>query len=348
MRMRTVTAAICALGAVVAATVSTGAPATARTSTDLRVGTFNIVTVSADPGASGDRHVWKERRGTIIGQILGQGLDVVGIQEANQSTLYKSRLVGGSTQFLDLRNGLNAAGGHYALTSTASYNCLRAWSSNHCKYRNRAASGDNRILYNHDKLALIYKGAYRYPHQVPGKTARYLAWTFLRDRATGKEFLFTTTHLDPYSIPVRVQQWHDMIAKVNKLKGSRPVIVTGDFNTSKYSPYANTMLPAMQNNGYGDTLGQRYKTNPTALRAQSTRHAWVNSYNGFRRAVGGYGDDRSASTPRTGNGIDWIFATNSLPVREFEVVAAVDEGSMQLTGTIPSDHNMMRATITLP
>ncbi len=245
MRMRTATAALCALGAIVAATVSTGAPATAGTSTDLRVGTFNIVTVSADPGASGDRHVWKERRGTIIGQILGQGLDVVGIQEANQSTLYKSRLVGGSTQFLDLRNGLNAAGGHYALTSTASYNCLRAWSSNHCKYRNRAASGDNRILYNHDKLALIYKGAYRYPHQVPGKTARYLAWTVLRDRATGKEFLFTTTHLDPYSIPVRIQQWHDMIAKVNKLKGSRPVIVTGDFNTSKYSPYAATMLPAM-------------------------------------------------------------------------------------------------------
>ena len=348
MRMRTVTAAICAMGAIVAAAVSTGAPAIARTSTDLRVGTFNIVTVSADPGASGDRHVWKDRRGTIISQILGQGLDVVGIQEANQSTLYKSRLVGGSTQYLDLRNGLNAAGGHYALTSTASYNCVRAWSSNKCHYRNRAASGDNRILYNHDKLALIYKGAYRYPHQVKGKTARYLAWTVLRDRATGKEFLFTTTHLDPYSIPVRIQQWRDMIAKLHKLQGSRPVIATGDFNTSKYSPYASTMLPAMQSAGFGDTLGQRYRTNPTALRAQSTRHAWVNSFNGFRRSVGGYGDDRSASTPRTGNGIDWIFATNSLPVREFEVVAAVDEGSMQLTGTIPSDHNMMRATITLP
>ena len=124
--------------------------------------------------------------------------------------------------------------------------------------------------------------------------------------------------------------------------------VTGDFNTSKYSPYAATMLPAMANNGYGDTLGQRYRTNPTALRAQSTRHAWVNSFNGFRRAVGGYADDRASATPRTGNGIDWIFATNSLPVREFEVVAAVDEGSMQLSGTIPSDHNMMRATLTLP
>ena len=71
MRMRTATAALCALGAIVAATVSTGAPATAGSSTDLRVGTFNIVTVSADPGASGDRHVWKERRGTVIGQILG-------------------------------------------------------------------------------------------------------------------------------------------------------------------------------------------------------------------------------------------------------------------------------------
>ena len=65
-----------------------------------------------------------------------------------------------------------------------------------------------------------------------------------------------------------------MIAKINKLKGSRPVIVTGDFNTSKYSPYAATMLPAMQNNGYGDTLGQRYTHEPRprcGRRAPGTR-----------------------------------------------------------------------------
>ena len=92
-------------------------------------------------------------------------------------------------------------------------------------------------------MLLIGKGQYKYPHQVAGKNARYLGWGVFRVKATGQEMLFTTTHLDPYSKSVRVAQWRDMIAKVNKLKGSRPVVVTGDFNSTKYSPWASSLLP---------------------------------------------------------------------------------------------------------
>lgn len=352
MRMRTAAAAVGVLSAMAAGTVSTGAPAGAEVSgTDVRVGTFNIVGVNVDSTASGERRVWRARRGTIIGQVLAQHLDVVGLQEANQSTIYRSQLVGGATQYLDLRNGLNRAGGHYQVTSVYPYNCYRPNSSLKCQYRNRAASGDNRILYNTDTMSLVYKGAYRYPHQFSGKNARYLAWAVLRVKATGHEMLFTTTHLDPYSRTVRVAQWRDMIAKVNSLKASRPVVVTGDFNSTKYSSWARDLLPAMVSNGYGDALGQRFATNPIGLRAGSTRRAWVNSFNGFRRNVAGFGyeEDRYVvSNPRTGNGVDWIFASNSLRVKEFEVVANVDESTLQLIGTIPSDHNMLRATIALP
>ena len=55
-------------------------------------------------------------------------------------------------------------------------------------------------------MTLLYKGAYKYPHQVPGKTARYLGWAVFRVKATQREVLFVTTHLDPYSKPVRVAQ----------------------------------------------------------------------------------------------------------------------------------------------
>jgi endonuclease/exonuclease/phosphatase family metal-dependent hydrolase len=318
---------------------------------DVRVGTFNVVTVSADGNASGERKVWRERRGTVIDQILGQRLDVVGVQEANQSSIYGNRLVDDSrNQYLDLRNGLNRAGGAYQVSSVYPYNCYKPFSSRNCHYRNRAASGDNRILYNTRTMLLLSKGAYKYPHQVKNSTARYLAWAVFQVKGTGQQMLFTTTHLDPYSKSVRIAQWRDMIARVNALKGSRPVVVTGDLNTTKYSDWASSLLPAMYSNGYGDALGQRYRTNPASLRPQSSHRVWINSFNRFRRDVTSYSywADRGSSRPRTGNGVDWIFASNNLRVRDFEVVANLDESTGQIVGTIPSDHQMLRATITLP
>jgi endonuclease/exonuclease/phosphatase family metal-dependent hydrolase len=142
-----------------------------------------------------------------------------------------------------------------------------------------------------------------------------------------------------------------MIAKVNSLKGSRPVVVTGDFNTTKYSAWASSLLPAMRNNGYGDALGQQYATNGTVPRPASVRRVWMNSFNAFRRDVRPYSyeEDRyNTRNPRTGNGVDWIFASNDLAIREFEVVANVDESTLRLLGTIPSDHELLRATIALP
>jgi endonuclease/exonuclease/phosphatase family metal-dependent hydrolase len=354
MRLRTRVAVLGALASMAAATltVTAGVPATADpTGADVRVGSYNVLGVNTDSKHRGEHKVWKVRRTAVIGQILSRDLDVVGLQEANQSTIYRRHLVDGITQYLDLRNGLNRAGGHYALTSVNAYNCYRPMSTYKCHYRYRAAAGDNRILYNTDTLSLVSQGAYRYPHQLRGSTKRFLAWSVLRVKATGHDFLFTTTHLDPYSKSVRAAQWRDMIAKVNRLKGSRPVIATGDFNSTKYSAWAGSLLPAMVRNGYGDALGQHYRTNPTGLRAQSTRHVWFNSFNGFRRNVASYGyaQDRNVThDPRTGNGVDWIFASNSLPVKEFEVVANMDDSTLRQTGTIPSDHHMLRATITLP
>ena len=353
-RPRLATAGISLFSVVAACCASLGlapaSPADAAGSTDVRFGTFNIVTVSADQ-ASGERRPWRDRRSAVIGQILGQRLDVVGVQEANQSSIYGSRLVDDRrNQYLDLRNGLNRAGGAYQVTSVYPYNCYKAWSSRNCHYRNRAASGDNRILYNTRTMLLRAKGAYKYPHQVQDSTARYLAWAVFEVRATGRQVLFTTTHLDPYSKSVRVAQWRDMIAKVNRIRAGRPVVLTGDFNTSKYSPWAASMLPAMADNGYPDAFGQRYRQNPTALRPRATKGIWINSFNKFRRDVRTYSywDDRFLSQPRTGNGIDWIFASTRLTVQDAEVVADLDQSTGMVRGTIPSDHHLLRATISLP
>ena len=325
-------------------------PASAASSSDLRFGTFNIVTVSADGNASGERKVWRERRGTVISQILRQGLDVVGVQEANQSSIYGSRLVDDKrNQYLDLRNGLNRAGGAYQVTSVYPYNCYKPWTSRNCHYRDRAASGDNRIIYNTRTMLLLHKGAYKFPHQVRNSTARYLGWAVFRVRATGHEVLFVTTHLDPYSKTVRVAQWRDLIRKVNGLRHGRPVVVTGDFNSTKWSDWSRDLLPAMYANGYDDVLDQRYRQNPTTLRAQSKVGVYINSFNRWRRDVRTYSywDDRYSSRPRTGNGVDWVFASHGMIVRRVEVVADMDDNG-QIVGTIPSDHHMIAATIAVP
>ena len=105
-------------------------------------------------------------------------------------------------------------------------------------------------------------------------------------KATGKSFFFSTTHLDPYSVPARLSRWNEIISMTTALKGSLPVVSTGDFNTSKYSDYADTYLPRMKSNGYGDVVDQTANKNTVSpARAESTYRAWVNSYSGFRRDV---------------------------------------------------------------
>ena len=62
-------------------------------------------------------------------------------------------------------------------------------------------------------------GAVTYSAHATGKSPRYLAWAILRMKATGKKFLFTTTHLDPYSISARKRQWDQLIAKIELPQG---------------------------------------------------------------------------------------------------------------------------------
>ena len=70
----------------------------------------------------------------------------------------------------------------------------------------------------------------------------------------------------------------------------------------------------------------------------------MNTANKFQRDV----PPSATGTPRpSGNNIDWIFASNSLPVQEYKVVVDYDPNTWQVNGVIPSDHNMVRATLSL-
>ena len=312
----------------------------------VRVASFNIRSVRKD--VPGDEELpWRDRRTAVIRQIIGEHLDVIGVQEASQNGKYTAQMVDGRNQFLDLRNGLRKAGGAWRLTSKASYNCERMHASASCEYRDRGASRTTKILYNAHKVDKLRSGSYLYRHQSTGDNdQRYLVWAVFRDRSSGRRFFFANTHLSTGSGSLQKDQWRELIGKVNQLKDGLPTIVVGDFQRSRMKDPVTDMLDAMKAAGYGDVLGQRpgepFVENP---RARRTTQEWVNSMNHFNRDVRDFAFEDNRE--RAGNFIDWIFASNDLPIRQYEVVADIDQQTMKLRGIIPSDHNMVRASVVL-
>jgi endonuclease/exonuclease/phosphatase family metal-dependent hydrolase len=318
------------------------APTTAVDSaTPLRVGSFNVrnATLPTAPGLAS----WGKRRGTAIRQILAKDLDVFGIQEASYAPHTGIKYAYGYTQYLDLVGGLNANGGSFRLTSNAAYNCKNARTPYKCERRNRGASGGDRIAYDSTRIEKVSRGATKYRAQ--GGSVRYFVWAVLRVRETGQEFLFTTTHLSSSS-DTRLAQWREMVRMIEALKGDRPVVATGDFNTQKGNPIAAEMLPAMKNAGYGDVLNQEYDVNPVAEpRAETTVNGWVNSFNGGRSNVAKFGF--ASRRDKTGNIIDYVFASNHLTVHRWEVVVRYDPKTLDVLGRHASDHNLVVATLGL-
>lgn len=313
-------------------------------SADLHVGSFNIYGANNDSKATGEAKTWAERKPGVVADIIGEKADVVGLQEANQSTIYN--LPGGVNQFTDLRNGLNAAGQPYELANTNGYNCAKPSTSSNCSYVDQGASNGTRIIYNTATVSLVGQGSFRYTKQT-SSTHRYFAWATFQHKSTGNRFFFATTHLQPGDAVAREAQWKELIAKVKSLNTTNlPVIITGDFNTSKFSSPAATMLPTMKSAGFLDVLNQTYgDSTPTSPPAEKLTNAWINSFNDFRRDITPY----SYSTARTkvGNSIDWVFTT-AMRVRELKVVIDFDPATLRVIGVIPSDHNMIRATVVLP
>lgn len=343
-------AAIVALGVAAGLTVTAGpagqAVAAAKVPVDIRVATYNVTNVSLDK-AQGEFRPWRERRPAIVANILGENVDVIGVQELNPSRVYAPRLVAGKTQFQDLLKGLNSGGGWYALTNSKSYNCKKARTQYNCKKVDRGASHSDRIYYNKRTISLVSQGAMQYKAQRSGTSPAHLGWAVLQSLATGSQFLFVTTHLEPKDEGIRAAQWQELIAKVNSIKGALPVVVTGDFNTHKMSSLGQRFVPAMKASGYGDVLNQQpYVTRIEQPRAQNVVNGWISSVNKLQHDVRSfsYWDEQF----RAANSIDWIFASNELPVVEYKTVVDYDPSSWQLNGVIPSNHNLVRATLTLP
>ena len=59
---------------------------------------------------------------------------------------------------------------------------------------------------------------------------RIATWIVLKDKTTGKEFIFVNTHFDHRGKQARVESARLLRSKIPELAGGRQVILTGDFN----------------------------------------------------------------------------------------------------------------------
>ena len=297
----------------------------------VRVGSFNIVNVALDNKATGNALPWAKRRAAVASAILHGKLDVVGLQEASQWNDYHYASAAALTQFDDLVLGLLAKGATYKVVDGA-----------------RDSSGDTRIIYNPTRLTVVKHGVYDYTGDTAsGEGTSYLAWAVFKTVQGGHKFFYANTHLIPHHTDLQKKEWLQLITKVKDLRNGLPVIVGGDFQQSKWHEPTATMLPKMKKAGFGDVTGSVPKDdhlrNP---RPDKLTRAWLDSTNKWDRVV--KNNSVSPRKGRIGANIDWIFATNSLHVNSWTVEAKLNSATTKYVDTMPSDHNLVWASIVIP
>ncbi|HSI27187.1 MAG TPA: endonuclease/exonuclease/phosphatase family protein [Aeromicrobium sp.] len=298
MSIRIVRAAVVGL---VISLASSMAPAFAAE--PIQVGTYNIRNPDSSTPAP-----WDQRLPGIVQNILAEGVSVLGVQE-----LY------GADERKEFLKALNTAAG-----DPTAYDMSRP--------ANDSGGYDNRIVYDTRLVQRVAADAITFANQQVGDTRREMAWAVFQ-RVNGGQFLVVNTHLCPTSDPVTAAQWTELIGHTAALRaayGGIPVLAIGDFNTTKFEPPAKKNLKLMRRNGFGDVLGQTYRS----YRVKGARAV------GAERIDANFGSSNAKPVGRkkNGNSIDWIFASNQLDVLRYRVVVRRDL----------SDHNMVTSTIVLP
>lgn len=322
---------------------------TTTTAAPLRVASYNVRKHNSFDGVPNEG-TWLQRRDAVAGLITGQAPDVLALQEAQQSRI---READGSlaklAQMEDLVARLPAT---YRLTNPHRYDCVKSTTMTRCKKQDRNASRGVRIVYNSAEVELIRHGAKRLSYLTASAMERYVAWAVFRHRDSGKDFVFADVHLENTddSVPgstayyeLRKTQTRESLAEVDANNpGKLPVIVAGDFNSTKFDLPSNGPYDVMRAAGYVDPLGNTHRSSTIASWATAEKRIRT-QYNSYNRWA--------LSPPRSSNPngsyFDYLFTSGPLRVSEWETAMNLrSDGTW--AGVIPSDHHLIRATVWLP
>jgi endonuclease/exonuclease/phosphatase family metal-dependent hydrolase len=272
---------------------------------------------------------WETRRSAVVTRIKEQAPDVLGVQE-----LAQTKLTGTSTpQYVDLMNRL---GDPYAITT-----CGTTRSPSCSPYEPR---NETHIIYNTKTIEVVKSGFVQLPNVSGAGVDRHMSWAVLKQKETGKVFLVGNAHYKVGSeyVELRYKQAQKALETLKAAGlGDMPTIMLGDWNSNKNASDGNKVYTLMTKAGLLDPLGNAPKsTKPVNDFVEKRIRTNYNTYNNYSRTP------PYNSKYANGTHIDYILVTK-MRVSEFEVVLKLDADG-KVTGTIPSDHNMIRATIWVP
>ena len=184
---------------------------------EVDVMTFNM---RYDRPDEGDNN-WLVRRNRIEKVVAGNSPDIIGTQELlhNQYTYLRSTLKGYKSVGVARDDGNEE--GEY-----------------------------NAIFFKHSRFELLDSGTF-WLSQTPDKAGsmgwdgackRIATWAVLKDRIDGSEYLAVNTHLDHVGKIARREGILLLSSRIESLAAGRPVILTGDFNSTPDSEPIKLLL----------------------------------------------------------------------------------------------------------
>lgn len=98
----------------------------------------------------------------------------------------------------------------------------------------------NPVFYKYERFELLDNGTFWLSatpdvagsHGWDGACKRIATWAVLRERTTGNELLVMNTHLDHVGDTARLEGVALLRERIERLRAGRPVVLTGDFNST--------------------------------------------------------------------------------------------------------------------
>jgi endonuclease/exonuclease/phosphatase family metal-dependent hydrolase len=284
---------------------------TDATSVSIKVATYNIHKSSSGPS-------WSGRRDDVRDTILGQDPDVLALEEATPHR------IGGVRQYDDILGLIN---------NNTAYKYVEAGT-----YTN-----GTKLAYDSDRFTVADSGAKILKKK--GDQRRYAVWAILKETG-GKKFFVVATHLEPGGASsklnsVRITQAKQIISLIKDKNSGYPVVILGDMNSSRSIKPYNGQYLAFTRGGYIDPLDNPAPNSAAGANAiaQTMVDVNFNSANKFQRTA-----PKAPASWRVGTNVDYIYVSSAVSVTRFQTVVHVDSDG-KFIGTIPSDHNMLVATV---
>jgi endonuclease/exonuclease/phosphatase family metal-dependent hydrolase len=285
------------------------------TSPAIKVATYNVCSVACDPSG----RTWTVRKPAVIANIAAQSPDILALQEMDRSLL------------ADLLEGINAATSRAYMTSDPP---------------SKGGSGRTKLAYDTQRFDMVPNadGSVELSSWDSG-TRKWAVWAILIDKVSGKKLFVVSDHLvaGVEWQELRKVQTAEVVAMVaaNNPDGL-PVVIAGDFNSGRDYKPSNYVYDVLTEAGYREPLGNT-NNSWTPARSATAEHRVNLDYNTYN----GFDDYARRSKYDNGSDIDYIWHSPKIRVAVSAVAVDVDTAG-RFVGLIPSDHNMLTATIHLP